>query len=65
MVSFGEQERRMMHNLRNYEVPLHRYIAMMDLQVDVFSTHLLFSLMFDSSVPIELRPLGVNQFLRF
>ncbi|KAL0557771.1 hypothetical protein IC582_006322 [Cucumis melo] len=26
------QERRMMHNLRNYEVPLHRYIAMMDLQ---------------------------------
>ncbi|XP_038884200.1 NADP-dependent malic enzyme [Benincasa hispida] len=28
----GRQERRMMHNLRNYEVPLHRYIAMMDLQ---------------------------------
>ncbi|KAA0065051.1 NADP-dependent malic enzyme [Cucumis melo var. makuwa] len=27
-----QQERRMMHNLRNYEVPLHRYIAMMDLQ---------------------------------
>ncbi|XP_022996575.1 NADP-dependent malic enzyme-like [Cucurbita maxima] len=26
------QERRMMHNLRNYDVPLHRYIALMDLQ---------------------------------
>ena len=22
-----------MHNLRNYDVPLHRYIALMDLQV--------------------------------
>lgn len=32
----GKQERRMMHNLRNYEVPLHRYIAMMDLQVRYF-----------------------------
>ncbi|KAL2237047.1 NADP-dependent malic enzyme [Sesamum indicum] len=26
------QEKRLMHNLRQYEVPLHRYIAMMDLQ---------------------------------
>ncbi|KAL1344850.1 hypothetical protein HN51_018664 [Arachis hypogaea] len=26
------QEKRLMHNLRQYEVPLHRYMAMMDLQ---------------------------------
>ncbi|TVU17132.1 hypothetical protein EJB05_33148 [Eragrostis curvula] len=26
------QEKKLMHNLRQYEVPLHRYIAMMDLQ---------------------------------
>ncbi|KAG2625082.1 NADP-dependent malic enzyme, chloroplastic-like [Panicum virgatum] len=26
------QEKKIMHNLRQYEVPLHRYIAMMDLQ---------------------------------
>ncbi|KAF7830101.1 NADP-dependent malic enzyme isoform X2 [Senna tora] len=26
------QEKRMMHNLRQYEVPLHRYTALMDLQ---------------------------------
>ncbi|KAL0311933.1 UNVERIFIED_CONTAM: NADP-dependent malic enzyme [Sesamum radiatum] len=26
------QEKRLMHNLRQYEVPLHRYIAMIDLQ---------------------------------
>lgn len=27
------QEKRLMHILRQYEVPLHRYMAMMDLQV--------------------------------
>lgn len=26
------QEKRLMHNLRQYDVPLHRYIALMDLQ---------------------------------
>lgn len=30
---YGVQEKRLMRNLRQYEVPLHRYMAMMDLQV--------------------------------
>ncbi|OIW14580.1 hypothetical protein TanjilG_32922 [Lupinus angustifolius] len=29
------QEKRVMHNLRQYEVPLHRYTALMDLQVAI------------------------------
>ena len=29
------QEKRLMHTIRQYEVPLHKYIAMMDLQVHV------------------------------
>lgn len=28
-----QQEKRLMHNLRQYDVPLHRYMALMDLQV--------------------------------
>lgn len=30
---YGVQEKKLMHNLRKYDVPLHRYMAMMDLQV--------------------------------
>jgi malate dehydrogenase (oxaloacetate-decarboxylating)(NADP+) len=33
IVSQELQEKKLMHNLRNYTVPLQRYIAMMDLQV--------------------------------
>jgi hypothetical protein len=29
------QERKIMHNIRQYQLPLQRYIAMMDLQVTV------------------------------
>ncbi|XP_062230957.1 NADP-dependent malic enzyme, chloroplastic-like [Phragmites australis] len=32
MASQELQERKLMHNLRQYTVPLHRYVAMMDLQ---------------------------------
>uniref|UniRef100_A0A452Y5R0 Malic enzyme n=1 Tax=Aegilops tauschii subsp. strangulata TaxID=200361 RepID=A0A452Y5R0_AEGTS len=32
IVSQEHQEKKIMHNLRSYTVPLHRYIAMMDLQ---------------------------------
>lgn len=32
------QEKRLMHNLRQYKVPLQRYVAMMDLQV-LFAYH--------------------------
>ncbi|VAH15279.1 unnamed protein product [Triticum turgidum subsp. durum] len=32
IVSQEHQEKKIMHNLRSYTVPLHRYVAMMDLQ---------------------------------
>lgn len=33
-VDSGLQEKKMMHNIRQYDVPLHKYMAMMDLQVN-------------------------------
>jgi malate dehydrogenase (oxaloacetate-decarboxylating)(NADP+) len=32
VASQQHQEKKLMHNLRNYQLPLHRYMAMMDLQ---------------------------------
>ena len=37
---YGVQEKKLMHNLRKYDVPLHRYMAMMDLQVIVHLSNL-------------------------
>jgi malate dehydrogenase (oxaloacetate-decarboxylating)(NADP+) len=40
------QEKKLMHNLRQYAVPLHRYIAMMDLQER--NEHLFYKLLIDN-----------------
>lgn len=43
------QEKRIMHMLRQYKVPLQRYMAMMDLQVLAHALHMLFLACFSVS----------------